>query len=84
MLLAVNGAAAIPDAFVATNMNELALPNVPDAPVPGAANVTFTPGTGLLFASLAVTASGFVNAVLIAASCGVVPVFRLMETAVPA
>src|SRR5438309_1173041 len=46
--------------------------NTPDAPDPGAVNVTFTPETGLLPASFTVTASAFAKAVLIVASWGVV------------
>ena len=45
---AVNGAAATPDALVATVMVVVLLLNRPDAPLPGAVKVTFTPDTGLL------------------------------------
>src|SRR5882672_6348374 len=58
--------------------------NIPDAPEPGAVNVTFTLETGLLPASLTVTASGIANAVLIVADCGVVPAFAVIEAAAPA
>jgi hypothetical protein len=57
---------------------------VPEAPEPGAVNVTFTPLTGLLLASFTVTASGFANAVLIAADCGVVPAFAVIVVGAPA
>jgi hypothetical protein len=80
---AVNGAEAIPDALVATVIVAVLLLKVPEAPDPGAVNVTFTPLTGLLLASFTVTASGFANAVLIAADCGVVPVFAVMLAGVP-
>src|SRR5207245_1287441 len=62
---AVNGADATPDAFVATTIVPVLLLNTPDAPDPGAVNVTFTPETGLLPASFTVTASAFAKAVLI-------------------
>jgi hypothetical protein len=75
---AVNGAEATPDAFVATVIVAVLLLKMPEAPDPGAVNVTFTPLTGLLPASLTVTASAFANAVLIVADCGVVPAFAVM------
>jgi hypothetical protein len=80
---AVNEADATPDAFVATTIVAVLLLNTPDAPDPGAVNVTFTPLTGLLPASFTVTASGFAKAVLIVADCGVVPAFAVMLDAVP-
>jgi hypothetical protein len=80
---AVNGADATPDAFVATVMVAVLLLNNPDAPEPGAMNVTFTPETGLLPASFTVTASAFANAVLIVADCGVVPAFAVIVVAAP-
>jgi hypothetical protein len=75
---AVNGAAATPDAFVATAIVAVLLLNTPEAPAPGAVNVTFTPETGLLPASFTVTASAFAKAVLIVADCGVVPAFAVI------
>jgi hypothetical protein len=63
----VNAADATPDAFVAAMIVAVPLLKVPEAPAPGAVNVTFTPLTGLLPASFTVTANGFVNAVLIVA-----------------
>src|SRR4029077_3670755 len=81
---AVNGADATPDAFVATVIVAVLLLNTPDAPAPGAINVTFTPETGLLPASFTVTASVFANAVLIVADCGVVPAFAVIVVGVPA
>jgi hypothetical protein len=81
---AVNGAEAMPDAFVATVMVAVALLNVPLAPEPGAVNVTFTPLTGLLPASLIVTERAVAKAVLIAADCGVVPAFAVIDDAAPA
>jgi len=81
---AVNGADATPDAFVATVIVAVLLLKTPDAPVPGAANVTLTPETGLLPASLTVTASALAKAVLIVADCGVVPAFTVITTAAPA
>jgi hypothetical protein len=56
----------------------------PDAPDPGAVNVTFTPATGLLPESFTVTARAFVNAVLMVVDCGVVPAFVVIEDAAPA
>jgi hypothetical protein len=64
---AVNGAEATPEAFVATVMVAVLLLNLPEAPEPGAVNVTFTPATGLLPASVTVTARALAKAVLIAA-----------------
>jgi len=81
---AVNGADATPEAFVATMTVVVLLLNPPDAPDPGAVNVTFTPETGLLPASFTVTASALAKAVLIAADCGVVPAFAVIEVAGPA
>src|SRR5260370_5277829 len=57
--------------------------NTPDAPEPGAVNVTFTPLTGLFPASFTVTASALANAVLIVADCGVVPAFAAIVVAPP-
>ena len=56
----------------------------PEAPDPGAVNVTFTPLTGLLPESFTVTANGLANAVLIVADCGVVPAFAVIVAAGPA
>jgi hypothetical protein len=81
---AVNGAAATPDAFVATVIVAVLLLNTPEAPEPGAVNVTFTPATGLLPASFIVTARALAKAVLIVADCGVVPAFAVIVVAVPA
>src|SRR5882672_5114008 len=81
---AVNDADATPDAFVAMVIVAVLLLNTPDAPDPGAVNVTFTPKTGLLPASFTATASAFAKAVLIAADCGVVPAFAVIVVAVPA
>src|SRR5271169_6983025 len=80
---AVNGADATPDAFVATMIVAVALLNLPDAPEPGAVNVTFTPETGLLPASFTVTARAFAKAVLIVALCGVVPAFAVIVAGGP-
>src|SRR5450755_4492768 len=82
--LAVNGADATPAALVATTIVVVLLVNKPDAPEPGAVNVTFTPATGLLDASRTVTASGLVNAVLMVALCGVVPALAVIDAATPA
>src|SRR3989440_328220 len=78
VVFAVNGADATPNAFVATVIVVVLLLNTPDAPDAGAANVTFTPETGLLPASFTVTASAFAKAVLIVADCGVVPAFAVI------
>jgi hypothetical protein len=80
----VNGADATPEAFVATLMVAVLLLNLPEAPDPGAVNVTFTPETGLLPASFTVTARALAKAVLIVADCGVVPAFAVIEAAAPA
>jgi hypothetical protein len=55
----------------------------PEAPDPGAVNVTFTPDTGLLPASRTVAWSAMANAVLIGALCGV-PAVAVMLAAGPA
>src|SRR5207245_1552999 len=81
---AVNGADATPDAFVATTIVPVLLLNTPEAPDPGAVNVTFTPETGLLPASFTVTASALAKAVLTFADCGVVPAFAVIVVAVTA
>jgi hypothetical protein len=77
----VNGALAIPLAFVTTLIVAVLLLNFPLAPEPGAVNVTVTPETGLFETSFTVTASGLANAVLIAVDCGVVPALAVMEVA---
>ena len=64
---------ATPDALVVTVIVGVLLLNQPDAPDPGAANVTFTPLTGFAAASFAVTESDVPNAVLMAVDCGDVP-----------
>ncbi len=60
----MKGAEATPDALVATVMVAVLLLNVPEAPDPGAVNVTLTPEIGLLTASFTVTASALVKALL--------------------
>src|SRR5436309_15605427 len=60
----------------------LALPNKPEAPEPGAVNVTFMPGTGLLPASRSVTAGALAKAVLMMALCGVVAAFADIDVGV--
>jgi hypothetical protein len=84
MLLAVNGAEAMPLAFVDTVMVAVLLLNLPLAPEPGAVNVTLAPETGLPYISSTVTASALVNAVLTVAVCGVVPELAVIELAAPA
>src|SRR6266850_83391 len=81
---AVNDADATPDAFVAMVIVAVPLLKIPDAPDPGAVNVTFTPETGLLPASFTVTANAFAKPVLIVADCGVVPAFAVIVVAAPA
>src|SRR5450755_120601 len=83
MLLAVNGADAIPEALVATTMVVVLLLKSPEAPAADAVKVTFTPGTGLLPTSRTVTASGLANAVLMVALCGVVPAFAVIVAGAP-
>jgi hypothetical protein len=80
----VNAADATPDPFVAAVIVAVPLLKVPDAPLPGAVNVTFTPATGLPTASFTVTANAFANAVPAAVDCGVVPAFTVIDVAVPA
>ena len=58
-------------------------PKVALAPLDGAVNVTVTPLTGLPLASVTVACSAVVNAVLIAALCGV-PAVAVMFAAAPA
>jgi hypothetical protein len=80
--LAVNTAdVATPELFVTAVFTPPA--NVPLAPLPGAANVTVTPLTGLPPESRTVATSGFVNAVLIGALCGV-PLVAVIEAGAPA
>jgi hypothetical protein len=81
--LAVIGADATPEALVGTVIVAVVLLKVPDAPDPGAVNVTFTPETGLLPESFTVTERALVNAVLIVVDCGVVPAFAVIEEAAP-
>jgi hypothetical protein len=57
--------------------------NVPLAPLPGTVNVTVTPETGLLDASLTVAWSAEPNGLPTVALCGVPPV-AVMDAAVPA
>src|SRR5450755_986185 len=83
MLLAVNGADAIPEALVATTMVVVLLLKSPEDPAAGAVNVTFTPGTGLLPMSRTVTASGLAKAVLMVALCGVVPALAVIDAGAP-
>src|SRR5262249_48225736 len=56
---------------------------VPEAPEPGAANVTDAPATGLPKASATLACKAVANAVLIVALCGV-PALALMPAAAPA
>ena len=83
MPFAEKGALATPDALVTTVIVAVLLLNTPDATLPGAVNVTFTPDTGLLPASFTVTASAFAKAVLIAALCGVVPGLAIIVDGAP-
>ena len=84
MVFAVKGADATPNALVATVMVAVLLLKMPEAPEPGAVNVTLTPDRGLLKESFTVTASALANAVLIVADCGVVPALAVMDTGAPA
>ena len=56
----------MPDPLVATVIVVVLLLNNPDAPLIGAVNVTFTPGSRLLPTSFTVTVSAFAKAALIA------------------
>jgi hypothetical protein len=80
---AVNAAAATPDALVITVIVVALLAKTPDGPLLGAVNVTLTPATGALPASLTVTARACAKAVFTAADCGVVPAFAAMDDAIP-
>src|ERR1700693_2783288 len=81
MLLAVNaGAVAIPLAFVVAVFTPA---NVPLAPLLGAVNVTVTPLTGLLLASLTMATSGLAKAAVTAALCGD-PLDTVIEAGAPA
>ena len=74
-------AIATPEAFVVAVVMPPA--KVPLAPLPGAANVTVTPLTGLLSESFTVACSCTANAVLTVALCGV-PTVAVMLAGVPA
>jgi len=74
----VNGAEVTPSGLVGTTIVAVEFLNVPLAPLLGAVKVTFTPDTRLPPASFTVTAKGLVNAVLIAADCGVVSEFTVI------
>ena len=80
---AVNGADATPDAFVASVIVAVLLLKTPEAPEPGAVNVTFTPLTGLLPESFTVTAKALANTVLIVADCGVAPALAVIVVGAP-
>ncbi len=80
--MAVNGAAAMPEAFVGTVMVAVPLLNVPDAPVAGAVKTTFVPDNGLPDPSVTVTASALPKAVITGADCGVVAGFAAIDPAV--
>src|SRR5437899_664323 len=67
----------MPEAFVMTVIVAVLLPNVPEAPEPGAVNVTFTPDVGLPLV-LTVTAKAFVKPVFTVADCGVVPALAVI------
>ena len=64
------GAVATPEAFV-TAVVDAAAPKVPEAPEPGAVNVTVAPDTGLLDASNTVACSWVPKFVLINVTWGV-------------
>ena len=76
--MAVNGAEAAPLPSVASPIVDIPLLNFPLAPVAGAVNVTYTPGNGLLFESLTVTANGLTKSALTIADWGVVPGLAVM------
>jgi len=80
---AVKDADATPDPFVATTIAAVLLLNTPEAPDPGAVNVTFTPLTGLPSESLTVACSWVANEVPTVAVCAV-PAVSVMVAAVPA
>ena len=69
----------MPETLVATVVVVMLFGNFPDAPAPGAENVTLTPDTALLPASRTVTAGALPNEVRIDALCGVVPAFTDIE-----
>ena len=84
--LAVNGAAATPEAFIAAAIVAVLLREQARGtrPVQRAVNVTMTPATGLLVASRTVTAGALANAVLITVDCGVVPALAVIVDGEPA
>ena len=69
--LAVIVVEATPDAFVGTTVVRTLPGKLPDAPVGGDVNVTFTPGTLLPHASLTVTSSVCGKSVPVSVVCGV-------------
>jgi len=80
--LAVKTAAvATPDAFVVAVFAPPA--NVPLGPLPGAANVTVTPLTGLLPESVTVTCNWTAKALLIVAFCGVPALSTMLAGGLP-
>jgi hypothetical protein len=82
MVFAVNTAAvAMPEAFVVPVLTPPA--KLPLAPLPGAANVTVTPFTGLPPASFTVACNCTANAAPTVALCGV-PAVAVMLAAAPA
>jgi hypothetical protein len=80
----VKAADATPVASVATTIVVPLLVNFPDAPAPGAVNVTLMPGVGLVPTSFNVTASATGKAVLTAVDWGVVVGFNAMDVGGPA
>jgi len=68
----------MPDPLVATAIEAVKLGNVPEAPEPGAENVTVTPANALPELFNTVTAGAIGNVVLTATLCGVVPAFAVI------
>jgi hypothetical protein len=78
VLFALNGAEAMPDPLVATAIDAVKLENAPEAPEPGAENVTLMPANALPELFNTVTDGAIGNAVLTAALCGVVPALAVI------
>lgn len=79
----MNGTETTPVVLVRSVIVGVLFENTPLAPLLGAVKVTVTPVTGFPAASVTVTLSGFVNAELTRADCGVVPVVAFMSAAGP-
>ncbi|HEY1754037.1 MAG TPA: hypothetical protein VGG72_01480 [Bryobacteraceae bacterium] len=82
--LAVKGAAATPELFVATTIVVAELLNNPLGPLDGAVKVTLTPATGVPPELFTITAGGVPKAVLTVVASGDVPVSEVIVLGIPA